>query len=383
MSADVTVSYMGRACPEWYAKPQLGIFIHWGIFAIPAYAPGGVSIADLFKTDYDDAMAISPYAEWYWNAMRVPSSPTAERHARVYGNLPYESFRKEFEAAAEAFDANAWADHFAASGAGYMVFVTKHHDGFCLWPTDVENPHKPGWHSKRDFVGELADAVRARGMKFGLYYSGGLDWTFHHLPISNFGDMLACVPTSDDYRAYAAAQVRELVERYKPSVLWNDIAWPSDADIPDLFAHYYANVPDGVVNDRWLGASAMFESLRDPAARAGFNDMVKARIAEAGGELENPAPPHCDFRTVEYSTGEHMGEKKWEACRGLGLAFGYNQDERTEDYMTGAALTDLYRKLTARGGNLLINVGPMANATIPDVQKQPLLELGRTIRSGR
>ena len=382
MPADVSATYMGRACPEWYAKPQLGIFIHWGIFAIPAYAPGGVSIADLFKTDYDKAMAISPYAEWYWNAMRVPGSPTAERHARVHGGRSYESFREDFEAAAEAFDADAWTDHFAASGAGYVVFVTKHHDGFCLWPTDVENPHKPGWHSRRDFVGELAAAVRARGMRFGLYYSGGLDWTYHHHPISDFGDMFACVPTSDDYRRYAAAQVRELIDRYKPSVLWNDIAWPSDVDEPELFAHYYAAVPDGVINDRWLGTSALFEGLRDPTVRAGFNAMVKARIAEADGELENPPPPHCDFRTVEYSTGEHMGEKKWEACRGLGLAFGYNQDERTEDYMTGAELIDLYRNLTARGGNLLINVGPMADATIPDVQKQPLLELGRAIRSG-
>jgi alpha-L-fucosidase len=383
MPAEVTATYMGRACPAWYAKPQLGIFIHWGIFAVPAYAPGGTSIAELFKTDYDNAMAVSPYAEWYWNAMRVTGSPTAVRHATVHGGRSYESFRKDFEDAAEAFDANVWADHFAASGAGYVVFVTKHHDGFCLWPTDVENPHRPGWHSKRDFVGELASAVRARGMRFGLYYSGGLDWTFHHLPISNFGDMLACVPTSDDYRRYAAAQARELIDRYKPSVLWNDIAWPSDEDLPALFACYYKAVPDGVVNDRWLGMAAMFEGLRDPAARAGFNAMVKGRIAEAGGELDNPPPPHCDFRTVEYSTGEHMGEKKWEACRGLGLAFGYNQDERTGDYMTGAALTDLYRNLTARGGNLLINVGPMANATIPDVQRQPLLELGRAIRSGQ
>jgi len=383
MPAEVTATYMGRACPAWYAKPQLGIFIHWGIFAVPAYAPGGTSIAELFKTDYDNAMAVSPYAEWYWNAMRVTGSPTAVRHATVHGGRSYESFRKDFEDAAEAFDANVWADHFAASGAGYVVFVTKHHDGFCLWPTDVENPHRPGWHSKRDFVGELASAVRARGMRFGLYYSGGLDWTFHHLPISNFGDMLACVPTSDDYRRYAAAQARELIDRYKPSVLWNDIAWPSDEDLPALFACYYKAVPDGVVNDRWLGMAAMFEGLRDPAARAGFNAVVKGRIAEAGGELDNPPPPHCDFRTVEYSTGEHMGEKKWEACRGLGLAFGYNQDERTGDYMTGAALTDLYRNLTARGGNLLINVGPMANATIPDVQRQPLLELGRAIRSGQ
>lgn len=382
MTADAIASYMGRACPDWYARPQLGIFIHWGMFAVPAYAPGGVSISELFKIDYDNAMAVSPYAEWYWNAMRVAGSPTAKRHAELYGDKPYEDFRAPFEAAAEAFDANAWADLFAKSGAGYVVLVTKHHDGFCLWPTGVENPHKPGWHSKRDFVGELAEAVRARGMKFGLYYSGGLDWTFHHLPISDFGDMLACVPTSEEYTRYAVAQVRELVERYKPSVLWNDIAWPNDASLPGLFEHYYAHVPDGVVNDRWLAQTMLFESLRDPAARAGFNAMVKARIAEAGGELENPPPPHCDFRTVEYSTGEHMGEKKWEACRGLGLAFGYNQDERTDDYMTGAALTDLYRNLTARGGNLLINVGPKADGTIPDVQQRPLLDLGRALRSG-
>jgi alpha-L-fucosidase len=238
----------------------------------------------------------------------------------------------------------------------------------------------PGWFSRRDFVGELADAVRARGMRFGLYYSGGLDWTFHHLPISNFGDMLACVPTDDAYRAYAAAQVRELIARYKPSVLWNDIAWPDEDDLPALFADYYAAVPDGVVNDRWLGKPALFEGLRDPAARASFNAMVKARIMEAGGELDNPPPRHCDFRTVEYSTGDHMGGKKWESCRGLGLAFGYNQAERTEDYMTGDALTALYRDVTARGGNLLINVGPMADASIPAVQQEPLRALGGAIR---
>ena len=143
-----------RACPAWYAKPQLGIFIHWGVFAVPAYAPGGVSIADLFRTDYDNAMAVSPYAEWYWNAMRTPGSPTAGHHARVHGGRPYESFQEEFEAAAQAFDAHAWADLFAASGARYVVMVTKHHDGYCLWPSAVEHPHKPGWRSNRDFVGE-------------------------------------------------------------------------------------------------------------------------------------------------------------------------------------------------------------------------------------
>lgn len=370
-----------RPCPDWYAKPQLGIFIHWGMFAVPAFAPAGVSIADLFRTDYDNAMAISPYAEWYWNAMHVSGSPTAKHHARTFGARTYEAFRADFEAAAQAFDAEAWADLFAASGAGYVVLVTKHHDGYCLWPSAVANPHMPDWASRRDFVGELAEAVRAKGMRFGLYYSGGLDWTFRHIPISNFGDMLACVPTGEVYRRYATAQVRELVSRYRPSVLWNDIAWPNDADLPDLFADYYATVPDGVINDRWLGATSLFEGLREPAAREAFNAMVKSRIAKAGGELDNPPPAHCDFRTVEYSTGAHMGEKKWEACRGLGLAFGYNREERTDDYMTGEQLVALYRDLIARGGNLLINVGPMADGSIPTVQQRPLRELGRVIRN--
>jgi len=290
MQTSVSGPAFNRPCPDWYAQPQLGIFIHWGMFAIPAYAPAEVSITELFRTDYDRAMAFGPYSEWYWNAMRVPGSPTEAHHAHLHGGRPYEDFRGAFEEAARHFDAEKWAQMFADSGAGYVVFVTKHHDGYCLWPTQVENPHKPGWHSTRDYVGELAEAVRARGMKFGVYYSGGLDWTFHFTPISNFGDMLACVPTSGDYVRYADAQVRELIRRYKPSVVWNDIAWPSEDNQKQLFEDYYAAVPDGVVNDRWLASKMMYESLREPANRAAFNAMVKARIAESGGEIDNPEP---------------------------------------------------------------------------------------------
>ncbi len=371
--------FAGRACPDWYAEPQLGIFIHWGMWAIPAWAPRGESITEIFRRDYDRAFALAPYAEWYPNAMTVPGSPTQKHHREAYGAAPYADFRPRFDAAAQAFDADAWADLFAAAGARYVVFVTKHHDGYCLWPTAVENPWRPGWHSSRDFVGELAEAVRARGMRFGVYYSGGLDWTAYHTPISNFGDMFACVPTSDDYRAYAGAQVRELIARYKPSVLWNDIAWPDKRDTPQLFADYYAAVPDGVVNDRWFGESALFQSLREPAMLKAFNDNLKARSAD--GHAQSPDPPHCDFRTVEYDEGPRTGTKKWESTRGLGLAFGYNANERKDDYLTGAQLTALYRDVTSRGGNLLINVGPRADASIPDEQRAPLLALGAALKA--
>lgn len=372
--------FAGRACPAWFAEPQLGIFIHWGMFAVPAFAPRGENISDLFVTDYENAFARAPYAEWYWNAMRIPGSETAAHHAKHYGGArPYEAFRDEFEAAAAAFDANAWADLFAASGARYVVFVTKHHDGYCLWPTHVTNPHMPNWASERDYIGELAAAVRARGMRFGLYYSGGLDWTFRHVPISNFADMFACVPTDDAYRAYAAAQVRELIARYKPDVLWNDIAWPDKRDVPQIFADYYAAVPDGVINDRWMGESALFHSVRAPAARAAMNASVKAGIEKNGVGAPSRAPPHADFRCVEYSETAYA-DQKWECTRGLGLAFGYNANEETGDYMTADALLKLYRETTTRGGNLLINVGPCADGSIPDVQQAPLRALGKALK---
>ena len=375
-------AFAGRACPDWYARPQLGIFIHWGIFAVPAWAPRGASITELTRDDYDNLFRHAPYAEWYDNALRIEGSPTREHHAANHGDRSYESFRPDFEAAAAAFDADAWADLFVRAGAGYVVFVAKHHDGYCLWPTAVENPHRPGWHSARDYVGELAASVRRRGLRFGLYYSGGLDWTFHNPPITDFGSIFACVPLGDDYRAYANAQVRELIDRYQPSVLWNDIAWPDADTVPDLFAHYYDRVPDGVVNDRWMGDRGLFQSLRDPEGLATFNGFVKAQIAATTGEMPQPAPPHCDFRCVEYADGAHMGDQKWESCRGLGLAFGYNANEETEDYLTGAGLVDLYRDVTGRGGNLLINVGPMADGTIPHVQATPLLALGSVLRGG-
>lgn len=363
-------AFANRPCPEWYAEPQLGVFIHWGIFTVPAWAPRGRPLNELMLEDYDNASVLSAYAEWYQNAMACPESPTAAYHHQVYGDAPYSNFRAEFDRVSQAFDADIWASAFQKASARYVVFVTKHHDGYCLWPTSVENPRRPGWHTKRDFIGELAEASRARGMRFGVYYSGGLDWTFHHNQIRNLGDMLACVPTSEDYRRYAGAQIRELITRYRPSVLWNDIAWPDKQDVGQLFADYYEAVPDGVVNDRWFGEAELFRSLKDASTRNALNAHVKAQIA-AGKHLAG-TPPHCDFRTVEYGLGEIPPNKKWEACRGVGLAFGYNRNERPEDFITRVQFQTLLRDVTDKGGNLLINIGPMADGTIPEVQRHAI-----------
>ena len=102
----------------------------------------------------------------------------ARHHRERWGDRPYEAFAADFEAGLEQWDPQAWAERFRDAGARYVVLVSKHHDGFCLWPTERAQPEPAGLAHERDVVGELAEAVRGVGLRFGLYYSGGLDWTF-------------------------------------------------------------------------------------------------------------------------------------------------------------------------------------------------------------
>ena len=132
-----------------------------------------------------------------------------------------------------------------------MVLTTKHHDGFCLYPSRYTHFNAFEQGPKRDLVGELTAVVRAEGLRMGTYYSGLLDWTTFPDPLTRgIGDNYN---QSAAFADYSRNQVMELIERYQPSVLWNDIGWPEKGrdDLPQLFAHYFHAVPEGVVNDRW------------------------------------------------------------------------------------------------------------------------------------
>jgi alpha-L-fucosidase len=191
-----------HAAPPWFDDAKLGIFIHWGLFSVPGWAPVQADPAV-----HADAGAMArgenAYAEWYENSLRIPGSPTAEHHAATYGDAPYADFRDTFESMLETWDPAPWADLFARAGAGYVVLTTKHHDGYLLWPSSHPNPHRPDWQTPRDVVGDLAAAVRARGQRFGVYYSGGFDWTFEPGPIDSVQAFVSTMPTSDEYAAYS------------------------------------------------------------------------------------------------------------------------------------------------------------------------------------
>ena len=377
-------SLNSRPLPEWYDAAKFGIFIHWGVFSIPAFAPQLGSISDAFKLEYDRAVAMVPYTEWYANAIKVPGTPSAKFHEEHYGNAPYENFREPFLEGLKLWDPAQWAEAFRDAGARYVVLVTKHHDGFCLWPSEVPHPHRQGWDSSRDIVGELAAAVRAAGMRFGVYYSGGIDWTFNPEPLRTIADFIGSVP-GGDYPRYAMAQTRELIERYEPSVLWNDISWPTGLDeLLPLFADYYNAVPDGVVNDRWPHANWGTKVMRTKVGRRIFDLIAKRYIRRNPDALDGMIPPivpHSDFRTPEYVRFSSIQSKKWEATRGMSYSFGYNRLDRDADYLPSETLLSDFIDGVSKGGNLLLNVGPRGeDAQIPQEQLSRLRDFGNWLR---
>jgi alpha-L-fucosidase len=314
-----------RPNPAWYDDAKFGIFIHWGLYAVPAWGPKG------------------QYAEWYWNAMSDRNSATWKFHAKTYGeNFRYQDFVPGFRA--ELFEPDQWADLFARSGARYVVLTSKHHDGFCLWPSAQSwnwNSVDVGPH--RDLAGDLAKAVRAKGLRMGYYYSL-YEW---------FNPLYKADPKRyvDEHML---PQIKDLVTRYQPSLIFSDGEWdhPSETWRSAEFLQWLYNdspVKDEViVNDRW------------------------------GKETRSQ---HGSYFTTEY--GEVGGGKKlaagrkWEENRGMGASYGYNRNETLADYKTGKQLIHILADMVSKGGNLLLNVGPTADGRIPVVMQERLEEIGR------
>jgi len=328
-----------HALPAWYADAKLGIFIHWGLYSVPGWA---VLTPEGEKLSPEEYLKRNPYAEWYYNTMRLEGSPTQEYHKEHYGaNYNYYNFAEAFDKDTQKWKPEEWAQVFKMAGARYVVLTSKHHEGFTLWPSETPNPTLPKdrQHATRDLVGELANAVRAQGMKMGLYYSGGYDWTFVPGPITSWNQAKSVEPQSEAYGKYADAHMRELIRKYQPSILWNDIDYPKTGHALEIIAEYYNAIPEGVVDDRF---------------------GVK----------------HSDFSSPEYETLSKISAKKWEECRGLGRSFGYNRAEGEADTIKKDELIYLLVDIVSKNGNLLLDVGPEADGTIPAVQMDRLKALG-------
>lgn len=305
----------------WFSHDRFGMFVHWGLYALPARH------------------------EWVRSREQV-------------SDADYDRYLPRFEA--DRYDPAGWARAARAAGMRYVVLTTKHHDGFCLWDSDLTDYTSVNTPFGRDAVAEFVTAVRAEGLRVGFYHSL-LDWHHpdftvdgHH-PLRG-GDVEALNADRDmaRYRSYLHGQVTELLTRYGTiDYLFFDFTYPGetgglpgkgpqDWDAEELLALVRRLQPDIVVNDR-LGIDG---------------DLVTPEQYQPSG------PVVRNGRTM-----------LWEACQTINGSWGYDRDNA--DHKSADLLIRMLVDGVAKGGNLLLNVGPTGRGELDDVAQRTLEEIAR------
>ena len=338
-----------RPVPQWFQDAKFGIFIHWGVYSVPSYI-----YINREGSVYDC------YAEWYEVLAMSKKGPSRDFHDRVYGkDFEYRQFAPLFKA--ELWNPDKWATLFKDAGAKYIILTSKHHDGFALWPSS--SPYSKNWNAvevgpKRDLVGDLTKAVRSKGLKMGLYFSL-IEWeSTPTVRPGNYNGYYLPEPVVSKYKIPAdkmisdhiVPQMKELVMKYQPSILYPDGDWDEDYNrlqSLDFLSWLYNNAPNKneiAINDRW-------------------------------GQVRGK---HGGYYSREYNDTEDLtNEHPWEEIQGMGYSFGYNRNEDIHDYRTSEELVHLLVNTVGRGGNLCLNVGPTADGRIPVIMEQRLTDIGK------
>jgi len=328
-------SLMSRPLPQWFDEAKIGLFIHWGVFSVPSFN-----------------VAPAP-SEWYW--WRIAGSKVPEWvafHNKTYGpDFKYSEFLPKFTA--ELWQPGQWAELFKAAGVKYVVLTSKHLDGFTNWCSELSF----NWNScdggpRRDIVGELSAAVRAAGLRMGLYHSI-LEW-FHPLYLQDKASNFTSRRYVDE--VYYPAAV-ELNTKYRPDVLWADGDGEANSSYwrsPELLAWLYNDAPNKaqvLVNDRWGNDNPPIESGRH------FGGYF------SGSDRQQAAPI--------------LLQHKWENAFTIdGGSWAYSRMSNLSQYLN--LTTILYELVStiAYGGNILINVGPTSDGRIATIFQERLLQMG-------
>jgi alpha-L-fucosidase len=343
-------SLRGYTIPKWYEDAKFGIFIHWGLYAVPAFGN-----------------------EWYPRHMYLQGRPEFDHHVATYGpqsEFGYKDFIPQFTAA--NYDADEWASLFYDAGARYVMPVAEHHDGFPLYDCSFTRWSAAKMGPKRDLIGELADAVRKQGLVFGLsshraehwwFMNGGREFDsdvndpayadFYGPATPMEGD-----PHKLDARPYPDAaflddwllRTCELVDKFQPQVIWFDWWIGHEAFKPVLprFAAYYYN--RGAQWGKGVAVNHKFAAF--PEGTSVF-DIERGQLAGIRPQL--------------WQNDTSVAKNSW----------GYTENQ---EYKTVDSLVDDLVDIVSKNGVLLLNIGPKADGTIPTPEQQMLREIGRWLK---
>ncbi len=328
--------------PDWYVDGKFGIFIHWGVYAVPAFGN-----------------------EWYPRRMYERGTKHYEHHVATYGShakFGYKDFIPQFTA--DKYDPDAWAALFRRAGAQFVVPVAEHHDGFAMYDCSFSEWTATRMGPKRDLIGELAEAVRRQWLVFGLSSHRAEHWWF-------FDEGMKIDSDVQDPRyagLYGPAQPRdvlqpnqqfledwllrtcELVDKYQPQLVWFDwwIEQPAFASYLQQFAAYYYNRAH-----QWRrGVAINYKHDAYPEGTAVF-DVERGQLS--------------DIRPHFWQTDTSVSKNSW----------GYVADQQ---YKTVESLIGDLVDIVSKNGALLLNIGPRADGTIPDEEQALLLGIGDWLR---
>ncbi|HXF63805.1 MAG TPA: alpha-L-fucosidase, partial [Caldilineaceae bacterium] len=337
--------------PAWYEDGKFGIFIHWGVYAVPAFRN-----------------------EWYPRNMYIQGTPEFEHHVATYGphtEFGYKDFIPFFRA--EQYDPQAWADLFRRAGARFVVPVAEHHDGFAMYDCAFSRWTAVQMGPKRDLIGDLAAAVRQAGLVFGLSSHRAEHWWFmnggRHFPSDvqdpAYADFYgpAVVQTgrdgaldsepypSPEYLDDWLARTCELVDKYRPQLVWFDWWIGHVAFEPYLrrFAAYYYN--RGLEWGQEVAINYKHNAFPEGTA---ILDLER-------GQLK-------DIRPMLWQNDTSVSKNSW----------GYVHDQ---DYKTVTSLIQDLVDVVSKHGALLLNIGPKPDGTIPEPEQAILLEIGRWLET--
>jgi len=314
---------------EWWTNDRFGMFIHWGLYSLPARH------------------------EWVKNAERMT-------------NEEYEKYFKIFNP--DLFDPKAWAKKAKAAGMKYAVLTSKHHEGFNMFDSEFTDYKSTNTPAKRDLVKEFIEAFRAEGIKVGLYYSL-IDW--HHpdytidevhpqRPLVNSDTAYARLNKGRDmakYRKYLYNEVTEILTKYgKIDILWLDFSFPGKY---------------GKGRDDWNSVE-LLKQIRKLQPGIIVDNRLDLNDYEDG----------VDFETPEQVSPEELAKyrgKVWETCQTFSGSWGFYRDENT--WKTNKQLLDLLISSVSNGGNLLLNVGPTARGEFDSRASTALDSLGTWMHS--